>query len=504
MKIIIRTDASQKIGLGHVMRCLTLAEELRDRNAIVEFITRNHQGNINEQIKNKGFKVHSLPIPTTQLHNNLTGYERLLGVKQLIDADDTIRVLTENSPDWLIVDHYALDYYWERKLRLYSKKIMVIDDLANRNHDCDILLDQNYIHDQYRYDKLLSLDSIKLLGSKYALLRKEFLENRRKRERVKRVFVFFGGTDFEDLTSIAIKVLSRSKLRHLSVDVVVGSSNPHQTELKAEIDMCPNIKLHIQVDNMAKLMLKADVSIGSGGITTWERMASGLPSIVVTLADNQVAFIKCLDKDGHLNWLGGMGQISERVIYNAFLKIVQDPCQLRLQSQKNQNLIDGKGANRVADILIKYGKNTNYLERENLFSIAILSDRTTWMEKWIRQLLIYWQVSGHEVVWVHEPSEVPKGDFCFMLGCGTVVKSNILSRNSHNLVVHESNLPKGRGWSPLSWQVLEGKKSIPITLFEATNKLDSGVIYVQDQIKFKGDELVDDLREKQAVKTLEF
>jgi len=508
MKIIIRTDASQKIGSGHVMRCINLAEGLRDKNVTVEFITRNHQGNINEQIKNKGFKVYPLPPhAATKSQNHLTRYEKLLGVTQLIDADDTIQVLSEINFDCLIVDHYALDYLWEGRLRAYSKKIMVIDDLANRNHDCDILLDQNYIHDKSRYDELISLDSIKLLGPKYALLQKDFIKNRKNRyksnDRIKKVFVFFGGADLDNLTCVTIKALSKSKLRYLSVDVVIGSSNPHHEKLKAEICKRPNIKLHIQIDNMAELMSNADISIGAGGTTTWERMALGLPSIVVTLADNQISFIRYLDKDGCLNWLGGAGQISEQVIYSSLLKAIQKPYRLHMQSQKNQKIVDGMGVNRVANILIKYCKNTTYLEKEKFFSITILSDSATWIKKWIRQLVIHWKVSGHKVVWVHEPEKVPKGDFCFILGCSTIINSDVLSKNNHNLVVHESDLPKGRGWSPLSWQVLEGKRLIPITLFEAINEPDGGVIYIQDKIEIRDDELVDDLREKQAVKTLE-
>ena len=126
MRIAIRTDASQNIGSGHVMRCLAFAEELRNRGAIIEFITREHQGNLNKQINNKGFKVHLLITQTKQLKNNLTGYEKLLGVRQSIDADQTIQVLIESEWDWIIVDHYALDYCWERKLKSYSNDFFIV------------------------------------------------------------------------------------------------------------------------------------------------------------------------------------------------------------------------------------------------------------------------------------------------------------------------------------------------------------------------------------------
>ena len=206
--IVFRTDASQQIGSGHVMRCLTLAEALREAGGTIAFITRNHLGNLNDYIKSKEFNIHSLPDRNeSNLSESLSGYEKWLGVQQSQDAKDTIQVLSEIDPDWLIVDHYALDNNWEGELRPYTKKIMVIDDLANRCHDCDVLLDQNYFHNQDRYSQLLSPSTIQLLGPQYALLRKCFAEKRKSfihnSNEINRVFIFFGGTDPDNLTTMA-------------------------------------------------------------------------------------------------------------------------------------------------------------------------------------------------------------------------------------------------------------------------------------------------------------
>jgi UDP-2,4-diacetamido-2,4,6-trideoxy-beta-L-altropyranose hydrolase len=210
MHIIFRTDSSQEIGSGHVMRCLTLAEELHRKGAKIEFIVRNHKGNINEHIKNKGFEIQLLPsIAETKLQQGLIGYEKWLGIKQEIDADETIQILKNRQASWLIIDHYALDCNWEERARVYAEKIMVIDDLADRKHDCDLLLDQNYIHNQRRYDNLVSTGVTKLLGPKYALIRRGFIENRKNRVHsigsLKNVFIFFGGADLDNLTLAAIK-----------------------------------------------------------------------------------------------------------------------------------------------------------------------------------------------------------------------------------------------------------------------------------------------------------
>jgi UDP-2,4-diacetamido-2,4,6-trideoxy-beta-L-altropyranose hydrolase len=354
MKIVIRTDSSQKIGSGHVMRCLTLAEELRKSGATAEFITRDHPKNISKQIINKGFKVYLLPNPTTEKQQNLTEYEQWLGVKQDTDADESIQIVKDNEVDCLIVDHYALDYNWEDKLSPYTKKTIVIDDLANRKHSCDLLLDQNYIHDDKRYDYLIAPDTIKLLGPKYTLLRKEFIENKKCRTQnitIKRVFVFFGGTDPDNLTKLAIKALAQPKLESLSVDIVIGSTNPHQSELKKEIEKHPNFKLHIQVDNISELMLKADLALGAGGATTWERMALGLPSLVVTISENQATSTKELDKDGFINWLGSTNQVNEQIIYDALLKAINNSNQLVEQSRKCQLRFNGNGAKIVSKLL---------------------------------------------------------------------------------------------------------------------------------------------------------
>jgi len=351
MKVVIRTDSSQKIGSGHVMRCLSLAEELRKSCVDVEFIVRNHIGNINKQIEKNGFQVNLLPKQNNK-QQSLAGYEKWLGLKQSIDANETIQIIKDREIDWLIIDHYALDYNWEEKLRPYTKNIMVIDDLANRKHDCDFLLDQNYIHDDSRYDCLLSPDTVKLLGSKYALLRKEFIENNRiQNNSIKKILIFFGGSDPYNLTLLAIKALTQPKLKHLYVDVVIGDGNPHQSELKKAISEYSNITLHIQIDNIAELMSKADLALGAGGVTTWERMAIGLPAIIITTADNQIASTKDLDEDGYIKWLGNVDKVDEQIIYNELLDVINNNNQLQEQSQKCKELVDAKGVQIVSGLL---------------------------------------------------------------------------------------------------------------------------------------------------------
>ncbi|HEY3375044.1 MAG TPA: hypothetical protein VGK02_08295 [Candidatus Aquicultor sp.] len=132
------------------------------------------------------------------------------------------------------------------------------------------------------------------------------------------------------------------------------------------------------------------------------------------------------------------------------------------------------------------------------YKITIASDQDSWINQYIPLLIEKLESEGNEVFWVHAVDEIMIGDFAFYLGCGQLVKPPILARNAHNLVVHESDLPKGKGWSPLTWQILEGKNNIPICLFEAAESIDSGRIYLKGTMEFKGTELIDELRYVQA------
>lgn len=173
MNIVFRVDASTDIGSGHVMRCLSLAKVLRERGARCFFICREHRGNLIDEIREEGFVVYELPINSGTIKSSQI-YENWLGDVYSADALASISCLDVSSNDLLIVDHYAIDERWEALVRKYFKKIMVIDDLANRKHNCDYLLDQNLSHSWSNYVGLLPKKSQTFIGPKFALLRPEF------------------------------------------------------------------------------------------------------------------------------------------------------------------------------------------------------------------------------------------------------------------------------------------------------------------------------------------
>ena len=378
-RVIIRADASTRIGSGHVMRCLTLAEELRDTGAEVSFISRAHLGNLNELIREKGFQCHELPSAQEieeNPHDTRSEYASWLGVSQQRDAQETIEAIGNDRPDWLIVDHYGLDEEWEKLLRPHVSKIMVIDDLADRRHDCDVLLDQNYFtNGEKRYDKLVSPACTKLLGPKYALLRREFREARKNlRERtggVKRVLVFFGGADPDNITGLAIEALSAPELHHLQVDVVIGAQNPNREAVVKLVQDRPATTLHIQASNMAELMCEADLAIGAGGSTTWERCCMGLPSLTIPIAENQIPSTRDLCDLGVIMSLGNEGEISDKRLKEAVILVLAKPNALLAMSQIGMKMVSGDGVKHLIELISGELKEIEFTHRK-----ATLADCT--------------------------------------------------------------------------------------------------------------------------------
>jgi len=356
--VTFRVDASLQIGSGHVMRCLTLADELKHRGANVIFICREHPGHLTSMIENKGYKVELLPRTEIEYISSAkdVAHAAWLGVPLHQDADDTITALKRTKPNWLIVDHYAIDNRWETKLRPYVGKIMVIDDLADRPHDCDLLLDQNlYQKLETRYDNMVPQSCHNLLGPKYALLRSEFASARKKlRQRdghVRRLLVFFGGVDPTNETEKTLQALIGNIDHQIEVDVVVGSGNIHKEQIQ---DLCSaqnGFIFHCQVDNMAELMAAADLAIGAGGTATWERCALGLPAIVISVADNQINIAYSADKAGVVSYLGESSNVKVSELTNKIVSTLSSTNSISCMSIKALNLVDCNGVMRVVAYL---------------------------------------------------------------------------------------------------------------------------------------------------------
>lgn len=317
MLAVIRADASTSIGSGHVMRCLTLAHRLKkEKNAKVVFVMRDLPGNLIDVVEKQGFEVLKLS-PANQKYS-LNGYGLWLTVPMEVDAQQTIDLLQhylqEHSyevVDRLIVDSYALDEQWEQVLRPYCREIMVIDDLANRKHDCDILLDQNfYLNKDVRYVGLVPEHCKMLLGPEHALLREEFYEAKkhlRKRDgTIKNILVFYGGSDLTNETEKAIKALVQlhDEGYNFTADIITGLSNSRREKIEKICSKYHFFHYYCQVSNMAEFMNKADLMLGAGGSTTWERLYMKLPALVTAVAENQIQGCRDCSQAGIIEYLG--------------------------------------------------------------------------------------------------------------------------------------------------------------------------------------------------------
>ena len=354
----IRADAAVNIGTGHIMRCLTLANTLHDYGFEVFFICREVSGNLYDLIEENGFAVCRLPF-IIDLAPDASCEECISSMGKIWSRDEAetenILVKYGRQVDWLIIDHYAFDERWESKVRPYVKKIMVIDDLANRQHNCDLLLDQNlYANESPRYQQLVPAHTKKMVGPRYSLLRAEFAiarETLRRREgSIRRILIFFGGSDPTNETAKALEAVKLLNNPGIVVDVIVGASNPFKEQISSICEQMLNCRYHCQINYMADLMAQADLAIGAGGSTTWERCCLGLPALVAILAANQYEATSAVAEYGAVINMGWAHKITSEAYVHVLNAI--DNIRLLDMQEKALQLVDGKGRYRVADEML--------------------------------------------------------------------------------------------------------------------------------------------------------
>jgi UDP-2,4-diacetamido-2,4,6-trideoxy-beta-L-altropyranose hydrolase len=324
------------------MRCLTLAEELMGRGCEVMFISADLPGSLHDWVRARSVQVWVLP---KDIEGN--------GWKD--DADATLDAMVNVAPqwDWLVVDHYQLDSRWEVAMRQVARRVMVVDDQADRAHECELLLDQNDFPDkEARYRDLVPRRCRQLLGPTFALMRPEFelarsaIGSRLQRsEGVHKVLVAFGGADVHNLTSVAIEALEGLGV---SVDVVIGAGY----RALDQIPHSPSIAVHMQTSNMAALMAKADLSIGGGGVMSWERCTLGLPALTVSLAPNQTPICRALALRGAAIFVGEAGRVGHRELREQMMALLADPKLVTRLSVAAASLVDGRGRTRVTQELV--------------------------------------------------------------------------------------------------------------------------------------------------------
>lgn len=358
MRIAFRVDAALAIGTGHVMRCLTLAHELRDLGANCVFICRQHQGHLAQLIELKGFACKLLPLSETPYlpQSDDLVHAAWLGASWQQDAQQTLALLAE-PVDWLVVDHYAVDARWQASVKAGYQRLLVIDDLADRKHLADVLLDQTYGRQVEDYQSLVPKQCQLLLESTYALLRPEFAQwrdaslNRRKvQTSIQNMLISMGGVDAHNHTAQILAVINQQDLpKPIQLTVVLGSTAPHlQKVQRLASTLNYPTKVLTDVDNMAELMANADLAIGAAGSTTWERACLGLPSLLLCLADNQRPSIEAVATQGGAWFIREVNQLGYVLAVLSSM-----PERLAQMQRLASQLTNGLGVHKVSNLLLQ-------------------------------------------------------------------------------------------------------------------------------------------------------
>lgn len=353
--VVFRVDSSNIIGTGHVIRCLTLADKIREHGLDSVFVCRDHPGNVSRVIQEKGFELELLP--GINLENKTNGGNKNLSVDDYsTDAQETLQVIKGRSglASWVIVDHYNFDREWETKAAESAIGLMVIDDLANRIHECDILLDQNLAAlSRGRYADLVPRYCELLLGPKYALLQNQYgllrKATSRLRRPVRKILVSLGGSDPYNLTGTVANLILEG-CPEIQLDLVVGPAFAHGDSIKREFSKNPFVIIHEGLTTLAPLMAETDLMVGTGGTSSWERLALAVPSITLVVADNQWENGEWLEKLNLAKVIDCTKELDPTKFRDSLNAILNGTESLETISE-----VDGQGAERVARSLLIRG-----------------------------------------------------------------------------------------------------------------------------------------------------
>jgi UDP-2,4-diacetamido-2,4,6-trideoxy-beta-L-altropyranose hydrolase len=377
MRVAVRVDAGPLIGGGHTMRCLTLADALAKHGSEVMFVTASMPEELSNRIEASGHKLVGIAAPAGFDRECGDWHEPPLDVA-VQDLDARTTAAATGAVDWLIVDHYLFDASWHKTSRSFAGHILVIDDLANRPYDCDLLIDQTFGRCEADYRGLLPPHARVLAGTNYALLRPEFereraaaIERRKEARGISRILLSMGMTDIGGSTaSILDDVLSAAPDCH--VDVVIGAAAPGLRRVRQLAERDPRITVHVDSHEMARLIRDADLAIGAAGTTSWERCCLGLPTVAVIVAENQRPSATALSDAGAVIVVERVEEVSA-----ALRALIGDPHRLAQMSTVAFAITDGRGADRVASAVL--GKSTELAAPVELRPATMDDAETLWL-----------------------------------------------------------------------------------------------------------------------------
>lgn len=362
LKILFRADASIQQGTGHIMRCLVIADELKKRGHDCIFLTQPFLPNFVAQIEDRQHRLVFLTKNKMDLTHFPKNDEYLMWLGRTIvqDAMETLDVIRSVCPDIVISDHYAIDATWMNIINSDATKTVIIDDLANREHCCDILIDQNFGRTPEQYEALVSRNTKILAGAEYIFIKDDFKNSRvlAQRNRLnrlpKRLNICMGGTDKDNSTYSVLKTVAQLDcFKSWSIDIVLRSASPHVHTLREYVrNQKRDIKLHLDVKDMASLFSNADLAIGAGGVTLWERCCMGLPTVLLTIADNQIPAAQAMTRTGAVVYAADIRKQNwEYELSKKLDALAQDVGVIHEMSRNAFDVCDGTGLSKVCDII---------------------------------------------------------------------------------------------------------------------------------------------------------
>lgn len=346
INIAFRVDGSSNIGMGHIMRCLSLAKEFRENNFKVYFISRHYQGI--DKIKEENFEVIQI---SSNIEYNINGFN--YGNKEDLkkEIEDLLEIINKYDIYLMIIDSYNVTRDYFLRLKSNTNKLVYIDDINKFIYPVDILINGNITGEYINYKKY-SDDEIMLLGLKYNLIREEFkcIPGKKINKEVSDIMITTGGSDPYNITEKIIRiVLNDDMLKRLNINVVIGSGFKDKDELK-KLEQCnDNIVLYENVKRMSNIMLKSDIAISAGGSTLYELCACGVPTISFILAYNQEFVVEKMEELGYIKSLGWYGDIDSKTLNNYIKRLIGDYDIRVKMHNKQRNLVDGKGTQRIVE-----------------------------------------------------------------------------------------------------------------------------------------------------------
>jgi UDP-2,4-diacetamido-2,4,6-trideoxy-beta-L-altropyranose hydrolase len=338
--LLVRADADTQIGAGHFMRCLALAQVWQERGGTAIFLMAPGASALGKR-----------------LEDDHIGEVRLAAEPgSIADADETASVALRHSAAWVALDGYQFSPDYQRALKDKIAHLLVFDDLAGADrYHADLLLNQNAYATPEVYSNRAG-DCTLLLGANYFLLRREFGEwrhhDRHIPPRARNLLITFGGSDAENATAGALQALALLPDLAMNVRVLVGASNPHRAGLERLAAKLPHsVEFQTDTQRIANEMACADVAISAAGSTSWELAFMGLPSLLVTLAENQHGCAQYLHSHGIAISLGWQHKVQLEETAAALSALAADPGKRTEMSSRGRGLIDGRGANRVVQAM---------------------------------------------------------------------------------------------------------------------------------------------------------